>query len=157
MTQLTRWMPGTVASRPTDLFSQMFNRFLSDDFFRPALSPTLFSEEIGARAWMPAVDIRETADSYLVYADLPGLTKEHLSITMENNVLTISGERRFERDAENSDSYHRVERSYGSFSRSFTLPSRVKNDEVQASFQDGVLTVTIPKLEEARPRQIAIN
>ena len=91
-----------------------------------------------------------------IFAEIPGLTKENVSITMENNVLTISGERKFEKDVE-KENFHRIERTYGSFSRSFSLPANVATQKADASFKDGVLTVTLPKTDEAKPRQIAIK
>lgn len=114
------------------------------------------SEELSNRRWMPATDIRETEDHYEVTAELPGMTKDDVAITLENNQLTLSGERRFERDND-EQSFHRVERAYGAFARSFALPKNVDAEKVDARFADGVLTVTVPKLEEARPRKIAIH
>ncbi len=114
------------------------------------------SEEMSTRTWSPAVDIRETEDSYLVHAELPGLSKDDIEITLEDNILKLSGERRFEKDV-NEEEYHRIERSYGSFTRAFSLPSRVDSSKVEAAFNNGILTLTVPKVEEARPRKISIS
>ena len=89
-------------------------------------------------------------------AELPGISREDVQISIENSVLTISGERKFEKDTK-EENYHRIERSYGAFSRSFTLPSNVKTDQVAASFKDGVLTIALPKADEAKPRKIEIK
>ncbi len=106
--------------------------------------------------WVPETDIRETKDDYIVTADLPGLTKKDINISLKDDVLTISGERKFERKDED-DSYFRMERSYGMFNRSFRLPDAVKPDKISAKFKDGVLTVQIPKAEEVKPKQIEIK
>jgi HSP20 family protein len=113
-------------------------------------------EEIASRGWVPPVDIQETEDAYRLMAELPGLTKEDINITLENNVLRLSGERKFERDAK-KESFQRIERTYGSFTRSFALPSQVNSEGVTATFADGVLTLTVPKAEQAKPRKIAIS
>ena len=105
---------------------------------------------------MPPVDIQETADGYRLQAELPGLTKDDISITLENNVLRLSGERKFEKDAK-KESFHRIERTYGTFSRAFALPQQVNGEGVQASFENGVLTIPVPKAEQAKPRKIAIS
>jgi HSP20 family protein len=108
------------------------------------------------RPWQPLVDIVETEQAYEVRAELPGIAKEDVQLAIENNVLTLSGERKFEKDV-NKESYHRIERAYGSFSRSFTLPARVDAERVEARYENGLLTVAIPKAAEARPRKIEIG
>jgi HSP20 family protein len=116
------------------------------------------SEDVTSRGtWLPPVDIFETADREIVLkAELPGLRREDIDLTVENNTLTIRGERR--RDPEISeDRYHRFERQYGAFSRSFTLPPTVDASRVRAEYRDGVLTVTLPVRDEARPRQIQVE
>jgi HSP20 family protein len=107
--------------------------------------------------WVPAVDVFETAQHELVLkAELPGVKREDIDLKVENNILTIRGQR--QRDAEvKEDAYHRIERSYGSFARSFTLPNTVSADGIKAEFKDGVLTVTLPAREEAKPRQVQIS
>jgi len=106
--------------------------------------------------WVPAVDVYETEQHALVLtAELPGVKKEDIDLKVENNVLTIRGERK--RDVEvKQDAYHRVERTYGTFARSFTLPNTVSADGIKAEFKDGILTVTLPAREEAKPRQVQI-
>ncbi len=106
--------------------------------------------------WIPAVDLKEEESQFVLKADMPGMKKEDLDINVENNVLTISGDRRFE-DEEKKESYHRIERAYGRFVRSFTLPTRVQSDAIGASYKDGILEVTIPKAEESKPKKIAIK
>jgi HSP20 family protein len=107
--------------------------------------------------WRPVVDIYENDKHEIVLrAELPGLKREDLDIRVENNTLTLRGERK--RDTEvKQESYHRVERSYGSFSRSFSLPTTVDTEKVSAAFTDGVLTITLPMREEAKPRQIQVQ
>lgn len=143
----------TIPGYNRDPFTTLFDRFFTGEPFRAELRP--WTEELSNRTWMPAVDIRETAEAFLVSAELPGLSRDDINITLEDSVLTLSGERRFEKEAE-KDNYHRIERSYGSFSRSFTLGSGVEAEKVKASFKDGVLTVTVPKREESKPRKISI-
>ena len=108
-------------------------------------------------SWMPPVDIYETASHEIVVkAEAPGLKREDIDLTVENNILTIRGERKKD-EGISEDCYHRVERTFGPFSRSFTLPPTVDASRVRAEYRDGVLTVTIPVREEARPRQIQVN
>ena len=149
MQTMTRWNP--VSSVARDPF-RFFEPFFAGDFFRPALAN---GEALTDRGWMPAVDIRETGETYVFQAELPGLTKEDVSITLENNTLTLTGERKFEKEA-NQQNYHRIERGYGKFTRAFTLPTRVDAEGVKAAFENGILTVTVPKVAEVRPRKIEI-
>ena len=102
------------------------------------------------------VDIRETEDALVLTVELPGLTREDVQITLENNMLTLAGERNFEKESK-GETFHRIERSYGAFSRAFTLPANVKTDKVEAVFNDGLLQVTLPKVEESKPRKIEIK
>jgi len=148
MTRLAPWNPTTLRRRTP--FSRLFDEFVA------SLEPTGGSEEVANRGWIPAVDIRETDAGFVFEAELPGLTKENVHITLENQVLSIEGERRQEKEEKGVD-YHRIERSVGSFSRSFTLPSNASSEGVEASFRDGILTIEIPKREETKPRQIAIK
>jgi HSP20 family protein len=113
-------------------------------------------EEMSMGAWIPPVDIAEDKDRILLTAELPGFKEEEISIQMESGVLTIRGERKFEREKEGR-TYHRVERSYGQFMRTFTLPNNVDRENVKATFRNGVLEIELPKSEEARPRQIRIS
>ena len=111
---------------------------------------------IGRGAWAPSVDIYENKDQIVLEAELPGMKREDFDLTIENNVITLRGERRFEK-ADESDNYHRVERSYGTFTRSFTLPQTVSADEAKAEYNNGVLRVTLPKREEAKSRRIQVT
>lgn len=105
--------------------------------------------------WMPKVDVFENADSFVLEAELPGMSREEFDLSFENNVLTLKGERKFEKKEEGNN-YHRVERSYGSFLRSFTLPTTVTPDGAKAEFNNGVLRVSLPKREETKARKIEI-
>src|ERR1700724_3993906 len=106
--------------------------------------------------WAPAVDIYETENELVVKADLPDVNPQNLDIRVENNILTIRGERKFESKV-NEDNYLRIERAYGSFSRSFSLTNSVKSEAIQAGYHNGVLTLSLPKREEANQRQIKVN
>lgn len=135
-------------------------RFFNDDFFAPfSLMDRWTARPFGDERWMPAMDVREDDDAYNVAVELPGLSKKDVEVTVENNVLTVSGERRWEKEEgdEKKGRFHRVERAYGTFTRSFTLPRTVKADTVKAEFKDGVLNLTLPKAEEAKPQQIDIH
>ena len=125
------------------------NRVMGDVFGRR------YAEE-GTLPWAPPVDIEETTDHYLVRAELPGMKQDDIKITVEDNRLVIRGEKR--REAEQSGTnYHRVERVYGQFERSFTLTHAVRQDKIEAIYKDGVLEVRIPKAEEARAREIPVQ
>jgi HSP20 family protein len=113
-------------------------------------------EESNLTPWAPAVDIYETENELVVKADLPDVNPQNLDIRVENNILTIRGERKFESKV-NEDNYLRIERAYGSFSRSFSLANSVKSDAIKADYQNGVLTLSIPKREEAKPKQIKVT
>src|ERR1700676_98011 len=113
-------------------------------------------EESNLTPWAPAVDIFETEHELVVKADLPDVNPQDLDIRVENNILTIRGERKFENKV-SEENYLRVERAYGSFSRSFSLANSVKSDAIKADYQNGVLTLSIPKREEAKPKQIKVN
>ena len=114
------------------------------------------SGEASLTTWAPAVDIFETEQSLIVKADLPDVKPEELDIRVENNILTIRGERKFEKTV-NEDRYLRIERSYGSFARSFSLANTVNPEAIKADYKNGVLTLRIPKREEAKPKQIKEN
>jgi len=148
---IARWTP------TGDLVRDRFGR-LFEDAFNDMLRPYAADPEaISGRSWIPRVDIRENADRLTLQVDLPGLGKDDVNITLENNVLTIAGERKFVADEKANEGYHRLERAYGAFSRSFTLAPTVHTDKVEATFQDGVLTIQLPKQEESKPRRIAIG
>ena len=116
----------------------------------------LLSEPRGGRPWSPPVDIMETEDELVLRADLPDVPIENVNIQIENHTLTLSGERNFERD-DKVKGYHRIERSYGNFVRSFTVPSTVDQEKVGAEYRNGVLTITLPKSAAAKPRQVKVE
>jgi len=145
LNHVNRWNPA-VAYLNREPLARMFESFFND----------AQGEEVSNRNWVPPVDIQETEEGYRLQAELPGLTKEDIDITLENNVLRLSGERKFERD-DKKESFHRVERTYGTFSRAFALPQQVNSEGVQASFENGVLTLLVPKAEQAKPRKISIS
>ena len=113
-------------------------------------------EESNLTPWAPAVDIYETEHELVLKADLPDVNPQDLDIRVENNILTIRGERKFENKVK-EENYLRVERAYGSFSRSFSLANSVNLDAIKADYQNGVLTLSIPRREEAKPKQIKVN
>jgi HSP20 family protein len=135
--------------RGVSTLQDQINRLFSDAFDRN-------EGESNLTAWAPPVDISENEHELLVKADLPGIDPKELDIRVENNVLTIRGERKFEKKVE-QDNYLRVERTYGSFRRSFALANTVNPEGIKADYQNGVLTVAVPKREEAKPKQIKIN
>jgi HSP20 family protein len=123
--------------------------------FEDALS-RIWSEPRAGRPWSPAVDISETENELVLKADLPDVKLSDIDVRVENQTLTIKGERQFEKD-EKTKGYHRIERNYGTFVRSFTVPSTVEADKVAAEYTNGVLTVKLPKKETAKPRQVKIE
>jgi len=134
-------------------------RSLQDEMTRlfTGVVPASFNrEEMTHGAWAPSVDIFEDKDRLILEAELPGMSRDDFEISVENNVITLSGERKFEKKTE-GDNYHRVERSYGSFTRSFTLPQTVTADGATADFDNGVLRVSLPKREETKARRIEIT
>jgi HSP20 family protein len=135
--------------RSTSTLQDQINRLFNDTFERTG-------QESNLTAWAPAVDIYENEHELVVKADLPDIDPKDLDIRVENNILTIRGERKFEKKV-NEDNYLRVERAYGAFSRSFALANTVNPDGIKADYQNGVLTLVIPKREEAKPKQIKVN
>ncbi len=117
----------------------------------------MMSEPRAARPWSPAVDVMENEHELVLKADVPDVEPKDVSIQVENQTLTIKGHRHFERDSQTRGGYHRIERSYGDFVRSFTVPSTVDTEKVAAEYKNGVLTVKLPKKEAAKPRQIKID
>jgi HSP20 family protein len=124
--------------------------------FEQTLSRSRDEEGIAATTWTPAVDIYETPETIVMKAELPGLTRDDLDIQIRDNTLTLRGERRFAKDVQ-EENYLRIERAYGSFQRSFTLPTTIQQEKVRAVFKDGVLELTLPKAESAKPKKIAIE
>ena len=140
---VVRWEPAReLASMEVDRLNRMFENFFGENL---------------QRGWMPAVDIYETDNhEFVVKAELPQVQREDINLTFENNVLTIKGERKFEEEVKR-DSYHRIERKYGAFSRSFSVPATIDASRISASFKDGVLTVRLPQREETKPKQITVG
>ena len=152
---LIRWTPSRdLSAWSSDIFNMQreINR-LFDTFVRGG---TQADESFGLTYWTPAVDIAERDNEYVVKVDLPGVEKDDVKITLVSGVLTIRGEKKQENESK-TGSFHRIERSYGSFQRSFTLPSSVRNDGIDAVYKDGILTITLPKAEEAKPKQIEVR
>jgi HSP20 family protein len=135
--------------------SLVHDPFTSLRVFEDAVTRML-SEPRANRPWSPAVDIFETENELVLRADLPDVKLENIDVRVENETLTIKGERRFEQK-EDTKGFHRIERSYGNFVRSFSVPATVETDKVGASYKDGVLTVTLPKKEAAKPRQVKVQ
>ena len=123
--------------------------------FEPFFRMPYFAEEAQATGWNPAVDVLEETERILVKVEAPGVEEKDLRVTFEDGLLTIAGERQFERKDDRN--YHRIERAYGTFSRTFTLPRSVDGASIMANYRNGVLEVEIPKKEESRPKQIQIN
>jgi HSP20 family protein len=135
----------------TDLYGSWtrLNRMMDEAFGR-------WNGETVGSAWIPSCDVREDQEHLTITLDLPGVKPEDVKLSLENNVLTVRGERRQEAE-QKEERWHRYERSYGSFERSFTLPSTVDPERVQATTDHGVLTIQIPKVERARPREIPVK
>jgi HSP20 family protein len=136
-----------------DVFSlqEEINRMFDELVGRP---PVERREE--RQTWTPAVDVYETKDAMVVEIEAPGIDKKDLHLSIQDNVLTVKGERRWQQEKKEHN-YHRMERVYGSFQRSFTLPVTVDANRVKATYKDGILTVNLPKVEEARPKEIAVK
>jgi HSP20 family protein len=124
--------------------------------FEQTLSRSRGEEGVTATTWTPAVDIYETADTIVMKAELPGVTREDIHIQIDGSTLTLKGERRFARDVQ-EESYLRIERAYGSFHRSFALPATVQQENVRAVLRDGVLELTLPKAEDSKPKRISVD
>lgn len=145
MKTFSRWEPLRGATTLQDQINRLFN---------DALDRT--GEDSNLTAWAPAVDISENEHALVVKADLPDIDPKDLDIRVENNILTIRGERKFENKL-NEQNYLRVERVYGAFARSFSLANTVNSEAIKADYHNGVLTLTVPKREEAKPKQIKVN
>ena len=113
-------------------------------------------EPSSTTSWSPAVDIYETESEIIVQAELPGMERKEIELSLENNVLTLKGDRRFEKEGKD-ENYHRIERSYGSFTRAFSIPAMVNEEEIKADYKEGVLAILLPKKERARSKQIEIS
>lgn len=145
MNSVIRWEP----FRNVNSLQEQFSRLFDTSF--PGRS-----SESDLTTWAPAVDIQETENELVLKADLPGIEEKDIDVRIENNTLTIRGERKFEKQV-NEDNYLRVERSYGSFSRSFSLPNTINTEAIKAEYKNGVLTVQMPKRAESKPKQVKVN
>ena len=144
MNTIARLEPFRGLSSLQDQFNRLFNE-----------SYRTHGDESAMTAWAPAVDIYETPNELVVKADLPDVDEKDIDVRVENNLLTIRGERKFEKSV-SEDNYLRVERTYGTFSRSFSLPNTVNPEAIAAEYKNGVLKVTLPKREESKPRQVKV-
>jgi HSP20 family protein len=144
---IVRWEPFRDLLAMQDRFNRLFNETFSR-VFQP--------EDLGGGTWAPAVDIFDTDNNLILEADLPGIDPSHLELRVEDNTLYLKGERNLEHEVKEGQ-YHRIERAYGTFTRSFALPSSVDPDKVVAEYKDGVLRLTLPKREEAKPKTIKIQ
>lgn len=144
---IVRWEP----FRDLLTTQDRFNRLFSDTFAR-----TLGDDSVAQRAWTPAVDIFEEGDKLVMKAELAGVNPNDVEVRVEDKTLYLKGERKFEKEVK-EENYHRIERSYGSFTRSFALPGSINADKVEAQYKDGVLTLTMPKREEAKAKTVKIN
>jgi len=143
---VVRWDPfrdlGMIQDRMNRLFEDAGRGWRTDE---PSATTT----------WSPAVDIFETEGEIVVKAELPGMDRKDITLNLEKNVLTLKGERRFEKETKD-DNYHRIERSYGTFSRAFSIPATVDEKKIRADYKDGVLKIVLPKKEQSKPKQIRI-
>jgi HSP20 family protein len=155
MNPLTRWEPLKTRWHPIKELEAMENR-LATFFGRGLIRMEGGKEEMTVAEWAPLVDITEDDKEYLIKAELPEVKKEDVKLAVHNDVLTITGERKYEKE-ETNKKYHRVERSYGSFTRSFALPEDADEGKVAADFKDGVLKVHLPKSEKAKPKSIEVK
>jgi HSP20 family protein len=145
MNTLTRCYPGGTLAQ----FQNEFNRLFDEPVFRGLRTPASLT------VWTPAVDIFETEHALVLKAELPDMEEKNIDVRVENNTLTLSGERKYDKEFTEENAL-RTERYYGTFSRTFTLPNTVKLETIQAEYKNGVLTVKLPKREEAKPKQIKI-
>jgi len=147
MTVLTRWEP----IRELASLQDRMNRLFSDSF-----NPVTSQESLAAGSFVPPVDVYEDEQGIRLKMEVPGIEEKDIDIQMENNLLTVRGERKLESETR-EENYHRIERRYGSFTRSFTLPNSVNPEDVKAAYAKGVLTISLGKRAEARPKQIKVN
>ncbi len=143
---LARWRPFEDLMNIHQNFDRLF-----DEFF--GRYPLEFDGRVGT--WSPAVDVSEDRDNIYFSVEVPGLSKDDVKITIQDNLLTIRGEKKQETEQKGTN-YHRVERSYGAFTRSFSLPTAIETDKIKAQFQEGLLRITLPKAEEVKPKEIPI-
>jgi HSP20 family protein len=157
MATRTRWDPFQDLRDAQEEMAQMTQMTQMSQMLARALGLQGQQQGSGtATAWAPALDISERKDAYLVTVELPGVEADDLEITLEDGLLTIQGERHFAHDS-SEQQFHRVERRYGAFRRSITLPAQVQAEQIEASFDNGVLQIVVPKMEEATPKRIQIR
>jgi len=149
---LTRWNPAKELISVEKEFSKLFDSFNN----RFGLKSSKEDEDFANAVWSPLTDIREDEDKYSLHLDLPGVKKEDVKITFNNGQIAISGERNFGKEEKNSK-YHHVERAFGKYYRAFNLPEKIIEDRIDAEIKDGILKITIPKAEEAKPKQIEVK
>ena len=145
---LTKWDPLS----ELEALSGRLNRI----FGRPALPGATGYDMLKMADWTPSVDVSETDKEFVIKAEIPGVKKEDVKVTIEHGMLTIKGERKMEKE-EKGKKFHRIERSYGSFVRSFRIPDGVDESKVKAEFKDGMMTIALPKSEKVKPRKIQVN
>ncbi len=146
---IVKWRPFRDMVNFQEEMNRMFDRFYSHDSWDD-------QEELSRSTWHPAMDISENKDEFVISAELPGLVKKDIQITFTNGTLKIEGERK--KDTEEKDvNYHRVERTYGKFCRTFQLPTIVQQDKISADFKEGILNIRLPKAEEVKPKEIEVK
>jgi HSP20 family protein len=144
---IVRWRPFRDVVSIQDEMNQLFENLFGHTSVRAGWTNGV---------WNPSVDVSEDEDSVILRAEIPGMTKEDVKISIQDGVLTLRGEKKQEKE-ENDRNYHRIERNYGAFCRSFQLPTSVKSEKVKATYKDGVLSITLPKAEEVKPKEIPIS
>jgi HSP20 family protein len=144
---VSRWDP----FRDLSVLQERMNRLFED-----AGRGYRGDEAAATTTWSPAVDIYETENEIMVKAELPGIDRKDIVLNLENNVLTLKGERKFEKETR-QENYHRIERSYGAFSRAFSIPAIVDEEKIRADYKDGILTIGLPKKNQVKPKQIKIG
>ena len=144
---LTKWDPFKDLVTLQDRMNRLFDESVRN--VRPG------DEALSSAIWSPAVDIYETEDEVVVKAELPEVNQKDIDVQIENSTLTLRGERRFNKETK-KENFHRIERAYGSFSRSFTLPSTIDQEKIRADYKDGILKISMPKREETKPKQIKV-
>jgi HSP20 family protein len=144
---LTKWDPFKDLVSLQDRMNRLFDESVRN--VRPG------DEALSSAIWSPAVDIYETEDEVVVKAELPEVNQKDIDVQIENSTLTLRGERKFNKETK-KENFHRIERAYGSFSRSFTLPSTIDQEKIRADYKDGILKISMPKREETKPKQIKV-
>jgi HSP20 family protein len=146
---IVRWRPMRDMMNVQDEMNRLFDRFFGKELWDE-------DEQLSQMNWFPVVDIKENKDEFAVFAELPGMKKEDVHITFSDGKLVVEGERKKEQE-ENEANYHRVERSYGKFCRTFQLPSGIQANKIAADFKDGILKIKLPKSEEVKPKEIEVK